>query len=258
MPRVEIPQPQPQQPAPASVSTEAAKSIITKPKPQQAPAEVVQKKLAVPNLALNPTPAPSPALKPKPPEPASPPPVAPPERWFLKGEDGETFGPVDRATLDGWHDEGRMTADSQLLLEGTEQWQWASDIYSDLEEPEPASTPVASKTAESSIHTGQPAASATSSISRKSQTKTKAAAPADDDEEESDAEERLSPHSKPVAFLLALTLGMFGIHRFYLGYVGIGLAMFFTFGGLLIWSITDALRILFGHVTDSEGLKLRD
>ena len=58
--------------------------------------------------------------------------------------------------------------------------------------------------------------------------------------------------------LLGLTLGWLGIHRFYLGYVGIGLAMFFTLGGLLIWSITDSLRILFGHVTDSEGKKLRD
>ena len=76
--------------------------------------------------------------------------------------------------------------------------------------------------------------------------------------EPEEEEEQLSPHSKPVAFLLALTLGMFGIHRFYLGYVGFGLAMFFTCGGLFIWSITDALRILFGHVPDSEGLKLRD
>lgn len=153
-----------------------------------------------------------------------------------------------------------MTADSQLLLEGTEQWQWASDVYPDLEEPapapEPEPTPVTSRAAESSIHTEKETSTATSS-SRSAKSKTKTVAPVDDDEED-DTEQRLSPHSKPVAVLLAFTLGMFGIHRFYLGYVGIGLAMFFTFGGLLMWSITDALRILFGHVTDSEGLKLRD
>lgn len=145
-----------------------------------------------------------------------------------------------------------MTADSQLLKDGTEQWQWASDVYPDLEESpaEPEPTPA---TASSSIH--QAAASEESSVSRKSKV---ARVSQDDDEIDAETGERLSPHSKPIAVLLALTLGMFGIHRFYLGYVGIGLAMFFTFGGLLMWSITDALRILFGHVTDAEGLKLRD
>ena len=147
-----------------------------------------------------------------------------------------------------------MTADSQLLLEGTEQWQWASDLYPELEEPEPPA-PVVSRAAESSIHAEAPARP-TSAISRSTKTKTNVVAAEVDDEEED--EEQLSPHSKPVAVLLGFTLGMFGIHRFYLGYVGIGLAMFFTFGGLLMWSITDSLRILFGHVTDSEGLKLRD
>jgi hypothetical protein len=172
----------------------------------------------------------------------------------LKGEDGEIFGPVDRATLDQWHDEGRMTADSQVLLHGTEQWQWASDLYPDLEEPEPEPEPPppVAKSAESSIHTSSSRISGSGVSSKKS--KVKRTIQYDEEEEE----ERLSPHSKPVAVLLALTLGMFGIHRFYLGYVGMGLAMFFTCGGLFVWSIVDALRILFGHVTDSEGLKLRD
>lgn len=146
-----------------------------------------------------------------------------------------------------------MTADSQLLKHGTEQWQWASDLYPDLEEPEPEPeppAPVAKVASESSIHPAT-VTSGSSVSAKKSKVKRSVTEP----EEE---EEQLSPHSKPVAFLLALTLGMFGIHRFYLGYVGIGLAMFFTCGGLFIWSITDALRILFGHVPDSEGLKLRD
>lgn len=146
-----------------------------------------------------------------------------------------------------------MTADSQLLKHGTEQWQWASDVYADLEEPEPE--PVAPIAAtNSSIHQAA-ATTAGNSVSRKS-TISRAVEPVEEDEDQDEV--RLSPHSKPVAVLLGLTLGMFGIHRFYLGYVGIGLAMFFTFGGLLMWSITDSLRILFGHVPDSEGLKLRD
>lgn len=147
-----------------------------------------------------------------------------------------------------------MTADSQLLQHGTEQWQWASDVYPDLEEPEPEpAAPIAATS--SSIHQAAATTTADNSVSRNSKV-TRAVTPVEEDEDHEDV--RLSPHSKPVAFLLGLTLGMFGIHRFYLGYVGIGLAMFFTFGGLLMWSITDSLRILFGHVTDSEGLKLRD
>lgn len=150
-----------------------------------------------------------------------------------------------------------MTADSQVLKHGTEQWQWATDLYPDLEEPEPAPPePQLPPAAESSIHGASgKAAREASSTSQKSKPKPTTS---NADAATEDQPERLSPHSKPVAFLLALTLGMFGIHRFYLGYVGLGLAMFFTCGGLFIWSITDALRILFGHVTDSEGLKLRD
>lgn len=147
-----------------------------------------------------------------------------------------------------------MTADSQLLKHGTEQWQWASDIYPDLEEPEPEPETPPAAAATSSIHQALATTADTSAVSRKSKI-SRASAPTEDDDQE---EVQLSPHSKPVAVLLGFTLGMFGIHRFYLGYVGIGLAMFFTFGGLFIWSITDSLRILFGHVTDSEGLKLRD
>jgi hypothetical protein len=192
-------------------------------------------------------------------------PAQPPsELWFLRGEDGETFGPVDRPTLDAWYAEGRMTADSQLLKQGNEQWQWASDLYPDLDEPEdpaPTTAPVP-VSAGSSIHRDElasPSASQSAGRSGKSgASQSRRLAAADDPDGDPETGERLSPHSKPVAFLLALTLGMFGIHRFYLGYVGIGLAMFFTFGGLLMWSLTDALRILFGHVTDSEGLKLRD
>jgi hypothetical protein len=68
----------------------------------------------------------------------------------VKIEDGDTYGPVSKSELDQWVDEGRVTADSQVLREGSDQWQWASDLYPELEEsppqpPEPApnkSTPV--------------------------------------------------------------------------------------------------------------------
>ena len=70
--------------------------------------------------------------KPKPPAPAPAPPKV--QQWFLKTEEGEDYGPIPRDELDAWRTEGRITADCQLLREGTDQWQWAGDVYSELNE----------------------------------------------------------------------------------------------------------------------------
>ncbi|WP_425615934.1 NINE protein [Anatilimnocola sp. NA78] len=250
----------------ATVKPQPEKTRVEKAKPEQSrPEKPVSEKRAVENPAavaatidIPKKPAAVPTTKPTPVEITVPTPpankhkfVAPEPttpQWFFRGEDGVAFGPVDRPTLDAWKAEGRISVDCQVLQQGSDQWQWASDLYPELEEAEeevPVATPAAveensskGSTKSSSIHT---------------------VANEEEHEEESLTNEaRLSPHSKPVAFLLALTLGWLGIHRFYLGYVGLGLAMLFTLGGLMMWSLTDALRILFGHVPDSEGLKLRD
>ena len=44
-----------------------------------------------------------------------------------------------------------------------------------------------------------------------------------------------------VAYLLWFFVGILGVHRFYLGHVGIGILYLFTFGGLGIGWIIDAL-----------------
>lgn len=54
------------------------------------------------------------------------------ETWTLKVEDGADYGPVSRQDLDAWHQEGRITAECQLLQTGAPQWQWASEVYPDL------------------------------------------------------------------------------------------------------------------------------
>ena len=46
-----------------------------------------------------------------------------------------------------------------------------------------------------------------------------------------------------VAYLLWFFLGLFGGHRFYLGHVGLGILYLFTFGGLGIGWIIDALMM---------------
>ncbi|MCA8963339.1 MAG: NINE protein [Planctomycetes bacterium] len=65
------------------------------------------------------------------------------------------------------------------------------------------------------------------------------------------------------AFLLAFFLGVFGVHRFYVGKTGSGLVMLLltiTAVGLLvtgIWYLIDTIVIACGGFTDGEGKRLR-
>ncbi|MEU9185116.1 TM2 domain-containing protein [Streptomyces sp. NPDC048484] len=67
-----------------------------------------------------------------------------------------------------------------------------------------------------------------------------------------------SDKSKIIAGVLQLVLGGFGVGRFYIGSVGIGLAQLFTCGGLGIWALIDGIMLLTGHnATDAQGRPLR-
>jgi predicted Zn finger-like uncharacterized protein len=76
--------------------------------------------------------APRPAAAPSRPAPSAAKPQPKVEQWFLKTEDGEEYGPVNSEELDQWKGEGRITADCQLLREGDDQWQWATDVFPDI------------------------------------------------------------------------------------------------------------------------------
>jgi len=49
--------------------------------------------------------------------------------------------------------------------------------------------------------------------------------------------------SPVTTWLLWLSLGTFGAHRFYLGRVVTGLLMLFTLGGIFIWAVIDLFLI---------------
>lgn len=58
------------------------------------------------------------------------------------------------------------------------------------------------------------------------------------------------------AFLLCFFFGFLGVHRFYVGKVGTGIAQIFTLGGLGIWALIDLIMIIVGSFTDKDGGKL--
>ncbi len=71
--------------------------------------------------------------------------------------------------------------------------------------------------------------------------------------------------SRLVAGLLGILLGSLGIHRFYLGYVGIGIAQiavtFVTFGLGAVWGFIEGIMILVGSVSfrrDATGVPLKE
>ena len=55
------------------------------------------------------------------------------------------------------------------------------------------------------------------------------------------------------AFALSLTLGGFGLDRFYLGYWREGLGKLFSFGGLGVWTIVDIVLVGVGFTTPADG-----
>ena len=58
------------------------------------------------------------------------------------------------------------------------------------------------------------------------------------------------------AFLLCFFLGIFGVHRFYVGKIGTGILQIFTLGGLGIWALVDFIMIIVGAFTDKNGVKI--
>lgn len=53
--------------------------------------------------------------------------------------------------------------------------------------------------------------------------------------------------------LLAIFLGYLGVHRFYTGHTGIGIAQLLTFGGCGIWTLIDIIMIVTDAYKDSKG-----
>jgi len=62
----------------------------------------------------------------------------------------------------------------------------------------------------------------------------------------------VSPRSRTIAAVLAFFLGTLGIHRFYVGKIGTGVAMILTLGAFGVWTLIDFIMILIGSFKDKE------
>ena len=67
-----------------------------------------------------------------------------------------------------------------------------------------------------------------------------------------------SEKKRLVALLLCFFLGGLGVHRFYVGKVGTGIAQILTLGGLGVWVLIDFIMILCGVFKDKEGSQLTE
>lgn len=56
-----------------------------------------------------------------------------------------------------------------------------------------------------------------------------------------------------LCFLLG-SIGVHGVHRFYVGKIGTGILMLITLGGLGIWFLIDIILICVQKFRDSKGL----
>lgn len=68
----------------------------------------------------------------------------------------------------------------------------------------------------------------------------------------------VSERSRGVATALGFFGGFFGLHRFYVGKTGTGVAMIVTMGGMGIWWLYDMVLLVTGEFRDADDLPLRN
>ena len=67
-----------------------------------------------------------------------------------------------------------------------------------------------------------------------------------------------SIHSRAVAMIFVVLLGLVGAHRFYVGRTATAFAMLFTLGGLGVWWLIDIVIVASGQLKDGEGKRVSE
>ena len=68
----------------------------------------------------------------------------------------------------------------------------------------------------------------------------------------------MQPKSYTATLLLSFFLGGLGIHRFYTGYIGLGILQLLTLGGCGLWSLIDFICICFNNYKTADGQPLAE
>lgn len=177
--------------------------------------------------------------------------------YFVIAQDGSRYGPADVDTLVVWAREGRLAATTVLVERGTERQMRAADlpalstILGTAPTPRPTQPGVQIErdSFPTQTHPGQ-------------RVQTPGARPPTFQPMQMNYAngQRLSHRSKIVAGILGICLGGFGVHRFYLGYTGIGIIQLLLCctGVSAIWGMIEGIIILTGGMQDVEGRDLRD
>ena len=144
--------------------------------------------------------------------------------YYVIGANGSQYGPIDEETMRAWIAEGRVGAVSLSFRTGEAQW-----------------VPMGTRPEFQELFD---AAAVVSAASPRPPVAVAVAVGPD------------APKDWLVALLLSIFVGYFGVDRFYLGHVGMGLLKLFTFGGCGIWWLIDVILIATGTLRDSRGRAL--
>ncbi len=147
-------------------------------------------------------------------------------QYKIIGGDGKEYGPISYDQVQNWIREGRANAQTMIHTDTNSKWMPLGQC------PKFASMVGGSPMANPNIN--QPMA------------------------------HHPNAKSKIAAGVLGLLIGSLGIHRFYLGYTGIGIAQiivtFATCGAGALWGFIEGVMILTGSsiTTDADGIPLKD
>jgi TM2 domain-containing membrane protein YozV len=192
------------------------------------------------------------------------------KKYWLSVGDGQTYGPYTVEELRAFSAQGRITANSFVCEEGAQEWVRAGVVMSGpaqaaAPEPVPDAPQRAvppSPVPQSPVPPG-PAAQATFAPPIPAAYSPAPPLPAP----QYPAAQYPDSKSKIAAGLLGILLGSLGIHNFYLGFIGKGIAQLLltvlTCGWLApvtwIWGLIEGIMILTGAISrDGRGVPLRD